>query len=84
MKPIISTMKSKTQQFFQFEKHVCSSLGIDQCHFQIYTRHHRGYAQLLRDWIRESYDEGMTAKEVAKTIKHSKLIKNEVIAFSMK
>ncbi|TSE05388.1 hypothetical protein [Aquimarina algiphila] len=84
MDPILFTTKSKTQQFFQFEKYVCSYLGIDQCHFQIYTRHHKGYALLLRNWIRESHDKGMTAKEVAKTIRSSKLIRDEMILFCVK
>ncbi len=81
MNAILNTMKSEVYKFFLFEKKVCSLLKIDQCHFQIYVRHHGGYALLLRNWIKESYTDGSTVKEVVQTIKESPLIKAELSSF---
>lgn len=81
MNTILLNMKSEVHKFFLFEKKVCSLLHIDQCHFQIYVRHNGGYALLLRNWIKESYNKGSTPKEVVQTIKESKLIKDELSSF---
>ncbi len=81
MNAILNTMKSEISKFFLFEKKVCSLLSINQCDFQIYARNNGGYIFLLRNWIKESYNDGSTVIEVVNTIKESKFISDELSSF---
>ncbi len=57
----------------KFEKEVCANLLIDPKLFDRCVHLHKGYAFLLRNWIRESYESGNTVKEVVHMIRNSKL-----------
>ncbi|WP_108809126.1 hypothetical protein [Aquimarina spinulae] len=60
-------------QFKFFEERVFNYLFIDPKLFKTCVKEHRGYALLLRIWIKEKFYNGSTALEVAKIIKKSKL-----------
>lgn len=69
---------NNVQSHFLFEGKVCKLLQIEQCHFATYVNQNRGYALLLRNWIKESYQKGITPYEVAQIIKNSKLLVNNL------
>ncbi|TSE09993.1 hypothetical protein [Aquimarina algiphila] len=69
---------NNVKSFFLFERKVCDLLRIEQCHFATYVNQNRGYALLLRNWIKESHQKGDTANEVAQTIKRSKLLVDNI------
>lgn len=81
MNIILRQMKSESRKIYLFEKRVCLLLNINQCHFQIFSNQHKGYALLLRNWITEAYQTGSTAKEVVETIKNSNLYDNSSLTF---
>jgi hypothetical protein len=56
-----------------FEQRVFRLLSINPVLFNTCVEEHRGYALLLRRWIKEKYHNGNTAAEVAEMIKKSKL-----------
>lgn len=63
----------KPNQFKFFEETVFNYLFIDPRLFNTCVKEHRGYALLLRIWIKERFYKGSTALEVAEIIKKSKL-----------
>jgi hypothetical protein len=60
-------------QFRVFEETVFNYLFMDSQLFKTCVKMHKGYALLLHIWIKEKYQNGDTAIEVAKMIKKSKL-----------
>lgn len=60
-------------QFKVFEETVFNYLFIAPRLFNTCVKEHRGYALLLRIWIKEKFYNGSTALEVAEIIKKSKL-----------
>ena len=56
-----------------FEKSVFERLFIESSVFNSCVESHRGYAYMLRSWIKEAYLKGNTIEEVAKMIKNSAL-----------
>jgi hypothetical protein len=56
-----------------FEQRVLKLLSVNPVLFNTCVEEHRGYALLLRGWIKEKYHNGSTAAEVAEMIKKSKL-----------
>ncbi len=72
MKAIVKSTSKKSQTEI-FEQKVFNRLLIDPKHFDCYVNTHRGYAFLLKNWIKESYENGSTVKEVVKMLKNSKL-----------
>ncbi len=72
MKTITNSILEK-QQTTIFEQSVLSYLLIDPKLFDRCVHLHKGYAFLLRNWIRESYESGNTVKEVVHMIRNSKL-----------
>ncbi|MBL0684326.1 hypothetical protein [Aquimarina mytili] len=69
----IEKLISTKKEVKDFEQEVFNCLLIDPDLFDCCVNAHQGYAFLLRNWIRESYESGATVKEVVKKIKNSKL-----------
>ncbi len=63
----------------EFENTVFKSLSIDQTLFDKCVKKHRGYAFLLRNWIKEAYQNGASVNDVVLSIKKSSLKIEEII-----
>ncbi len=63
----------KEMQYRIFEETVFRYLLIKPMLFDACVKKQRGYALMLRRWIKEEYHKGNTAMEVARMIQKSKL-----------
>jgi hypothetical protein len=70
---------SKERKTESFEQKVLENLLIDSKVFNLCVNAHRGYALILRNWIKDACHKGSTPEEVALNIKDSDLPIKELI-----
>ncbi|GGX19140.1 hypothetical protein [Aquimarina muelleri] len=71
MKTIVKSSPEKESRIF--EAQVLKLLHIEQWHFNYSIDQYKGYAILLRNWIKDCRKQGQTTFDIANTIRKSSL-----------
>lgn len=76
MKTIVKSSPEKESRIF--EAQVLKLLHIEQWHFNYSINQYKGYAILLRNWIKDCRKQGQTTFEIADTIRKSPLVLDSI------
>ncbi|WP_438710545.1 hypothetical protein ACSTS3_16985 [Aquimarina muelleri] len=76
MKTIVKSSPEKESKIFEAE--VLKLLHIEQWHFNYSIDQYKGYAILLRNWIKDCHKQGQTTFDVANTIHKSTLLLDNI------
>ncbi|WP_438711860.1 hypothetical protein ACSTS3_04710 [Aquimarina muelleri] len=72
MRTIVKSSPEKESRIF--EAQVLKLLHIEQWHFNYSIDQYKGYAILLRNWVKDCRKQGQTTFDVANTIRKSPLV----------